>query len=189
MQIAGICCILLLLLSNHTSLAESNIPDSLREDLSGKVTDSTGLFLNDAHITIEAEALLDKPRTHVTDMAGNYEVLRLPIGQYLVTVEKDGYDTLMEYVTLPPGGAARHITVMYEARTVSSVLRNNKSLVAYIVVALILTVFWLVVLIDCAVKEPSTGNEKIVWIIIIVFLPLFGAIAYLVARRPKRKAL
>jgi hypothetical protein len=43
-------------------------------------------------------------------------------------------------------------------------------------------------LMDCAMNEPSQGNEKIVWIIIIVFTHLLGALLYLLLRRPRRIA-
>ncbi len=49
------------------------------------------------------------------------------------------------------------------------------------------TLFWLWMLIDCAVNETTQGNEKVVWIIIIVFTHLLGAIVYYLVRRPKRK--
>ncbi|MDK2826781.1 MAG: hypothetical protein PWQ63_1476 [Methanolobus sp.] len=48
------------------------------------------------------------------------------------------------------------------------------------------TLFWLWMLIDCATKEPSEGNDKLIWIIIIVFTHVLGALVYFVVRRPKR---
>ncbi len=50
------------------------------------------------------------------------------------------------------------------------------------------TVLWIWMLIDCAVNEPSTGNDKIVWILVIVFAHGLGALIYLIARRPARMA-
>jgi heme/copper-type cytochrome/quinol oxidase subunit 2 len=41
-------------------------------------------------------------------------------------------------------------------------------------------------LIDCATKEPSEGNDKLIWIIIIVFTHVLGALVYFVIRRPTR---
>ena len=49
------------------------------------------------------------------------------------------------------------------------------------------TLFWLWMLIDCATKEPSEGNDKLIWIIIIIFTNLLGALVYFFIRRPKRK--
>lgn len=47
-------------------------------------------------------------------------------------------------------------------------------------------IFWLWVLIDCVTKEPSEGNDKIVWTILIIFLPWIGSILYYFVRRPER---
>jgi hypothetical protein len=51
------------------------------------------------------------------------------------------------------------------------------------------TVLWIWMLIDCAVNEPSEGSDKIVWILVILFTHLLGALIYLLARRPERKRL
>jgi cytochrome c oxidase assembly factor CtaG len=48
-------------------------------------------------------------------------------------------------------------------------------------------VLWLWMLIDCITKEPSEGNDKILWVLVIIFLGPLGALIYLFARRPKRK--
>jgi len=53
-------------------------------------------------------------------------------------------------------------------------------------VGIIGTVFWLWMLIDCAVKEPSSGNDKLIWILIILLTHLIGALIYFLVRRPKR---
>ena len=54
------------------------------------------------------------------------------------------------------------------------------------VLSLLAVVFWIWMLIDCATKEPSEGNEKIVWSLIIVFLQAIGALIYFFVRRPTR---
>ncbi|WP_394698014.1 PLDc N-terminal domain-containing protein [uncultured Methanolobus sp.] len=48
------------------------------------------------------------------------------------------------------------------------------------------TLFWLWMLIDCAMKEPSEGNDKLIWIIVIIFTHLLGALVYFFVRRTKR---
>ncbi len=48
--------------------------------------------------------------------------------------------------------------------------------------------FWLWMLIDCATNEPDTGNNKVVWIIIIVFAQIVGAVLYWIVRRDQRIA-
>jgi hypothetical protein len=47
-------------------------------------------------------------------------------------------------------------------------------------------VFWILTIIDCAMNEPSEGNEKIVWIIVIIFGHVLGALIYRLLRRPER---
>ncbi len=49
-----------------------------------------------------------------------------------------------------------------------------------------LTVLWVWMLVDCAVNEPSDGNEKIIWILVIVLTHWIGALIYLLVRRPER---
>jgi len=59
------------------------------------------------------------------------------------------------------------------------------------VLLLILTgfAFWIWMIVDCATNEPSTGNDKVVWIIVIVFTHFVGAlIYYFVRHRPRRFA-
>jgi hypothetical protein len=48
--------------------------------------------------------------------------------------------------------------------------------------------FWLWMLVDCATNEPDTGNNKICWIIIIVFAHIIGALVYWFCRRGQRIA-
>jgi len=49
-------------------------------------------------------------------------------------------------------------------------------------------VIWIWTLIDCISNEPGEGNDKIIWVLVIVLTHLLGAIIYLVARRPTRIA-
>ena len=52
--------------------------------------------------------------------------------------------------------------------------------------ALAAQVFWLWMFIECLVKEPSGGNEKLLWALIIFFGNLLGALLYFVIRRNER---
>jgi hypothetical protein len=54
--------------------------------------------------------------------------------------------------------------------------------------AVLATVFWIWMLVDCAMKEPSQGNDKIVWVLVILFTHVIGAALYFFIRRPKRIA-
>jgi len=46
--------------------------------------------------------------------------------------------------------------------------------------------FWIWMIIDCVTREPAEGNERLIWIIIIVFAHWIGALIYFFVRRPKR---
>lgn len=47
-------------------------------------------------------------------------------------------------------------------------------------------VFWIWMLVDCATKEPSEGNDKLIWVLVIVFASWVGALIYFLVRRPER---
>jgi hypothetical protein len=59
----------------------------------------------------------------------------------------------------------------------------------FVFVLLILTgfTFRVSMIVDCAIHEPSTGNGKVVWIVIIVFTYIVGAVIYYFARRRPRR--
>ena len=48
------------------------------------------------------------------------------------------------------------------------------------------TILWIWMIVDCATKKPSEGNDKLVWILIIVLTHWIGAFICLLVRRPKR---
>jgi 1,4-dihydroxy-2-naphthoate octaprenyltransferase len=50
--------------------------------------------------------------------------------------------------------------------------------------AVSILVFWSTMLADCALHETSANNEMLVWIIIIIFAPIIGALIYYYGRRP-----
>lgn len=62
------------------------------------------------------------------------------------------------------------------------------SLLIAVPVTLLCLAFWVWMLVDCALNEPSEGNDKLVWILIILFANFIGALVYFVVRRPQRKA-
>ena len=53
---------------------------------------------------------------------------------------------------------------------------------------LLLSAFWIWMLVDCATREPGGSNDKIVWILVILFAHGLGALIYYFARRPTRIA-
>ena len=48
--------------------------------------------------------------------------------------------------------------------------------------------FWIWMIIDCVSNEPDTGNDKVVWVLIIILLSWIGALVYFFFRRPQRRA-
>ena len=53
-------------------------------------------------------------------------------------------------------------------------------------IAILATLFWIWVIIDCLTKEPSEGNDKVAWVLLILMLPWIGALIYYFVRRPQR---
>ena len=49
--------------------------------------------------------------------------------------------------------------------------------------------FWIWMLVDCIKHESNEGNDRIVWVIVIIATKLVGAIVYYFARRSKRLRL
>ena len=50
------------------------------------------------------------------------------------------------------------------------------------------TAFWIWMLVECATKESAEGNDKTVWVLIILFTHAIGAALYFIVRRPRRRA-
>ena len=59
-------------------------------------------------------------------------------------------------------------------------------LVPLMLIGVLGTLFWIWMIVDCALHESSTGNDKIVWILVILFTHLIGALLYFFVRRPRR---
>jgi hypothetical protein len=53
-------------------------------------------------------------------------------------------------------------------------------------IAALATIFWIWILIDCLTKEPSDGNDKVAWVLVILAAPLVGGLIYYFVRRPER---
>lgn len=61
------------------------------------------------------------------------------------------------------------------------------SCVAFVVILSLLTqAFWLWMFIECLVKEPSDGNDKLLWALVIFFGNFLGAVLYFLIRRNER---
>lgn len=55
-------------------------------------------------------------------------------------------------------------------------------------IALLGTVFWIWMLIDCVTKETDEGNNRLIWVLVIVLAHLIGALIYYFVRKQKRIA-
>jgi len=69
----------------------------------------------------------------------------------------------------------------------SSIFGGFEILAIFFLVLIVFGIaFWIWALFDCLTKESSSGNNKIVWLLVILFLGIIGAIIYAVVRRPQR---
>jgi hypothetical protein len=51
-----------------------------------------------------------------------------------------------------------------------------------VLLALAATIFWIWMLIDC-ISQPMESTEKLIWVLVIIFLHLLGAVLYFVIKR------
>lgn len=56
----------------------------------------------------------------------------------------------------------------------------------FLIVAGMMTL-WIWTLMDCIRNEPSEGNDKVVWVVVIAAMNWIGALIYLIVRRPQRQ--
>ena len=54
-------------------------------------------------------------------------------------------------------------------------------------IGLLTAAFWIWMLIDCVMHESDEGNDKLVWVLIIIFTQLIGALIYFFVRRRQRQ--
>ena len=54
-----------------------------------------------------------------------------------------------------------------------------------ILLVVVASIFWIWMLIDCLVKPRLVGVEKLVWVLVIFFLHLLGAIIYFAIGRQR----
>jgi hypothetical protein len=65
-------------------------------------------------------------------------------------------------------------------------------LVLFIVMGLLgllMQVFWFWMLIDCIKNEINKNNERVIWVLIMLFFNVLGAVAYFIFRYSKRKMM
>jgi uncharacterized RDD family membrane protein YckC len=61
--------------------------------------------------------------------------------------------------------------------------------IVMLVLAILASIFWIWMLVDCATNRSLEGAQKIVWILVILFLHLLGALIYFFVGRGSRSAL
>ncbi len=54
------------------------------------------------------------------------------------------------------------------------------------VLAIVATIVWIWALVDCLQNPRINGTEKLVWVLVILFLHVLGAIIYLAVGRQSR---
>jgi len=50
---------------------------------------------------------------------------------------------------------------------------------------LALTIFWILMIVDCATRKRLSDGERVAWILVLVFLHVIGAFIYYVAVKRK----
>ncbi len=56
-----------------------------------------------------------------------------------------------------------------------------------ILLGLGLTVLWVLALVEVATKETDVNNQRLVWLLIVIFVGWLGALLYFIVRRPERQ--
>jgi len=92
-----------------------------RGEITGSVVDTSGAVVPGAHITVIQKSTNSTYKT-TTSTAGDFTVPSLPVGIYVVKVERDGFKTeLTENVEITPGGTVRTDVKLQVGQTQQSV--------------------------------------------------------------------
>ncbi len=54
-----------------------------------------------------------------------------------------------------------------------------------LIVAVLTSLFWIWMLIDCTTNARLDGTQKFVWLLVVLFLHVLGAVIYFAVGRPK----
>jgi len=73
-------------------------------------------------------------------------------------------------------------TLMFLAQSNGGLFAMGGVAIVFLILALIASVFWIWMLIDCLTSDMP-GSEKILWALVILFLHLLGAIIYYAVKR------
>jgi phospholipase D-like protein len=54
-----------------------------------------------------------------------------------------------------------------------------------VILFLVTSVFWIWMLVDCALNPALSGTDKVVWVLVIIFLHFIGALFYFLVGRKR----
>lgn len=54
------------------------------------------------------------------------------------------------------------------------------------IIGIVATIFWIWMLIDCVQNSALTGTDKVIWILVILFLHVLGALIYYFVGRGRK---
>ncbi|MGJ8722918.1 MAG: PLDc N-terminal domain-containing protein [Roseibacillus sp.] len=80
------------------------------------------------------------------------------------------------------------LTILAQALDAPSQGAPIAVMILFFLIGIAVFAFWLWTLIDCLKNETSEGNDKLIWILVIVLAGWVGSLIYLLVRRPQRKA-
>jgi hypothetical protein len=98
----------------------------LSGDVQGTVTDASGARVADAKVTIKNLGT-GATRTVSTGSGGEFAVAQLEIGEYLVTVEKDGFKSLAQHAVVRSGEKTRVDALMQLGNVTESVVVESSA--------------------------------------------------------------
>ena len=133
-SIAALCCLMAIVVAPAPVWAQQD------GSIAGNVTDETGGALPGVTATASSDALIEQSRTSVTDGSGNYQIIRLPPGEYTVTFALAGFNTVIQEgivlsgsftapadAVLPIGELSESVTVTSTAPLVDIVSTRQQS--------------------------------------------------------------
>ena len=88
-----------------------------------------------------------------------------------------------------PNSSPQSIEMMPETmhKVVAMVLGAGILLFVFLgLLAILASIFWIWMLVDCSMNPGLTDTQKIIWVLIVLFTHLIGAIIYYFVARPRR---
>ena len=134
-SIVATCCLLALVVAPAPVWAQTD-----QASIAGSVVDETAGAMPGVTVVVTSDALIEQTRTAVTDSSGNYQIIRLPAGDYTVTFTLPGFNTVVQEgivlsgnfaapvdAVLPIGELSESVTVTSAAPLVDIVSTRQQS--------------------------------------------------------------